>query len=383
LIGSGLRSANAIEKLEAFIEKTRIPLTFAHSAVDAYGTDNELSIGAVGGMHGTRAGNFTVQNCDLLLVLGCRLTSMTTGPRSDQFVRAGKIVAVDINPGEFGKNTAHIDKIVPGDVRDVLTKLIKSDTGVANAEWQEKCKHWKSLFSRCEDWARAGREIDLYALAKGLSETLPEKSLFVVDAGLEELILPSHIAFRRGMRCIQPNMQGAMGFALPAAIGAYYASYASGNPVCAVIGDGSVMMNLQELATVQYRQIPLKLFVVENDMYAVIRKRQRELFRTRTIGTDPKNGVGSPNFAKIADCFGLKYRAIDDSEGLESALADVFATDGAVLCEIRGKPDQVYLCDAYARTADKRFVHRPIEDLAPFLDEDLFLSEMIIEPAGR
>jgi acetolactate synthase-1/2/3 large subunit len=380
LIGSGVRSAGAVGELKAFIEKYAVPLTCAHSAVDVYGLANDLSIGTVGGMHGTRAGNFAVQNADLLLVLGCRLTSMTTGADKDKFVRGGRIIVVDINPTEFMKNTANIDRIIAADVKDVLTKLNAVDITQTRGEWVERCRHWKNVFPKCEEKRKQAKAVDLYYLADRLSATLPDKSAFLVDAGLEDLILPGHMAFKEGMRVIKPHMQGSMGFALPAAIGAYYAS---GETVCAVIGDGSMMMNLQELATVAYRKIPLKLLVVNNNMYAIIRKRQEDLFRTRTIATDPKNGVGTVDFRKAADCFGLHYILIDDSADLERKLTEVFAFDGAVLCEIIGLEDQEFLSEGYTRTKEKRYVQRPLEDQAPFMDRELFLKEMLIEPIDQ
>ena len=380
LIGGGVRSAAAVDELWDFIEKYHLPLTFAHSAVDVYGLQNELSIGAVGGMYGTRAGNFAVQNCDMLLSLGCRLTSMTTGANRDKFVRGGKIIAVDINPSEFTKNTANIEKIVVADIRDILVKLLSSSIRQTDYQWVDKCKHWKKVFPRYEEKYKRTKTVDLFYLAERLSNTLPDDSVFIVDAGLEELILPSNVTMRKGMRCIQPYMQGTMGFALPAAIGAYYASE---NFICTVIGDGSIMMNLQELATVAYQRIPLKIIVINNNMYAVIRKRQQELFRNRTIGTDSFNGVGTVNFMEVASCFGIQYMSIFSSDELGDKLVELFAMEGTVLCEIKGVEDQEYLSEGYVRTKSKKFVQRPIEDQAPFISRELFLNEMLINPIDQ
>jgi len=168
-----------------------------------------------------------------------------------------------------------------------------------------------------------------------------------------------------------------MGFALPGAIGAYLAG---GCQTVAVIGDGSIMMNLQELQTIQYQKLPIKILVINNNVYSVIRKRQVDLFRTRTIGTDPANGLGCPNFEKVAQCFGISYARIDNSTDLKSKLAKVLCIDGPVLCEVMGVEDQEYLRSAYAHNSKRRIVQRPIEDMAPFLERELFLSEMIIEP---
>ena len=171
-----------------------------------------------------------------------------------------------------------------------------------------------------------------------------------------------------------------MGYALPGAVGAYFAS---GRQTVAVIGDGSIMMNLQELQTVRYHKLPLKIIVVNNNCYAVIRERQVELFRTRTIGTDPANGVGCPDFRKVAECFDLPYVKIESGKDLKARLAAVLDADGPVLCEVMGVEDQEYLRSSHAHDARRRLVQRPLEDQAPFLERGLFLAEMIVKPVNR
>ena len=172
-----------------------------------------------------------------------------------------------------------------------------------------------------------------------------------------------------------------MGFALPAAIGA---CSARPDPTIAVIGDGSIMMNLQELETLRYRQLPIKILVINNNAYSIIRRRQQGLFRTRTIGTDPDNGVSCPDFGQVAACFGLAYRRIDGPGGLADALRACFAEPGPVLCEIMGRPDQGYIELGHTRSEiTRRVVRRPLEDQAPFIDREVFLSEMIVAPIDQ
>jgi acetolactate synthase-1/2/3 large subunit len=380
LIGSGIRQSDAISSLKNFIEKNNIPLTYAHSATDVYSFSNELSIGSVGSLYGTRAGNFAVQNSDLLIVIGCRMTTMTTGSQKDKFARTAKIIVIDINKDEFLKNTVNIDRLIVSNAKTFLDALVQHNVKKPDNNWANKCIHWKNIFPKCEEIYKQSERIDLYYLSDVLSRTLPENSVFLTDAGLEELILPANICFKENMRCIHPTMQGSMGFALPGAIGAYYAS---GSPVCAVIGDGSVMMNLQEFDTVRYNNIPIKVIIINNNMYSIIRKRQVDMFRTRTIGTDPENGVSAPNFKKIADAFSIPYMKIETSSSLELGLREFFQIQGPVICEIMALIDQEYLCDAYAKNSEKKIVHRPIEDLFPFIDRELFLSEMVIEPIDQ
>jgi acetolactate synthase-1/2/3 large subunit len=377
LLGSGVRSANAIPELEKLVDKHPIPVTYASSATDIYGASNQLSLGTVGSIGGTRAGNFAVQNSDLLLVLGCRLSPVTTGPDYENFARASKVIVVDIDSVEHSKNTVRIDRLIISDVKKFLVALMEEDVRRASDEWQNKCLHWKQVFPMCEDKFKLTEKVDLHYLAECLSETLSDGAVLLSDAGLEELIIPSTVCFRKGQRCIHPTSQGSMGYALPGAVGAYFAC---GRQTVAVIGDGSIMMNLQELQTIRYHNIPIKIIVVNNNVYAIIRKRQADLFRTRTIGTDPDNGVGCPSFQKVAECFEIPFIRIDNSTDLKSRIASVINMDGPVLCELMGVENQDWLRSSYAYNSKRRLVQRPIEDQAPFMERELFLSEMIIEP---
>lgn len=380
LIGNGVRSAKAIKELEKFVENIHIPLTYAHTATDVYGLSNELSIGAVGSLCGTRAGNFTIQNADLVLVLGCRMSSMTTGEDQSKFAREAKVIIVDIDRDEHTKKNEKIDKLIEADVKRVLEILCKKNLKLVNDIWINKCKHWKKIFPKCEEIYKKSEKVDMYYLSEVFSEALDTGTTFLCDAGIEELIFPSNTMFNSSMRCIHSAMQGAMGFALPASIGAWYAG---SKTVVAVIGDGSIMMNLQELETIRYYNLPIKIFVLNNNLYSVIRKRQKDLFRTRTIGTDSGNGVGCPEFSKVADCFGIQYIHIENSYDLKNQVKQALKCDSSVICEIECVEDQEYLRSSYTRDSKKRVVRRPIEDQAPFMAREIFLSEMVIEPIDQ
>ena len=381
LIGRGVRSSGADEKLKAFIERWQLPLTFTASAPDTYGSANELSIGSVGAMGCSRAGNFAVANADLVLVLGSRLTPLATGPDFCKFARSARIVVVDIDSIEHSKASIRIDQFVQSDLACFLNKIAQHESGSVKATWLGKCKHWKQIFKDVEPDFKSTDVVDLYQLADRLSDILPTPSTLVTDSGLAEVILPSNIRFKDGTCCIHPASQGAMGFALPAAIGA---QHATDNLVLAVIGDGSIMMNLQELQSIRYHNLPIKIIVINNNVYSIIRRRQRDLFRKRTIGTDPENGVSCPDFSKVADCFGLKYLRIERVHELDVGLKTLLATEGPVLCEIMGREDQGYIEIGQARSAiDRRLTRRPLEDQEPFISRDIFSREMIIEPIDQ
>jgi acetolactate synthase-1/2/3 large subunit len=382
LIGSGVKAAKSEHLLREFIETNQIPLVFTASAVDTIGSSHALSIGSVGAMGCSRAGNFTLQNADLLIVFGSRLNSLTTGLDFCKFAREAKIIVVDIDPIEHSKPSIKIDFFIKGDVGDLLERLLHQKLNLKNDYWVSKTQHWKQVFQSIDSTLKSDdKGIDLYDLAKGLGNTLPNNSTLVTDSGLNEVILPTNINFRDGMHCIHPVSQGAMGFALPAAIGS---QFGSNGLVVTVIGDGSIMMNLQELESIKYLKLPIKIIVVSNNVYSIIRRRQRDLFRKRLIGVDPSNGVSCPNFEKVASCFEIGYQRIETINDLNTGLELLFKTEGPVLCELIGKEFQEYIEVGQVKSSvDGRLTRRPLEDQIPFMDRNLFLDEMIVKPIDQ
>jgi acetolactate synthase-1/2/3 large subunit len=375
LIGSGVRTANAVGELKEFIENSRIPLVYSNSAPDAYGSKNELSIGSIGSMGASRAGNFTIQNADLVLILGNRLSAYSTGVDYCDFARDAQTIVVDIDPIEHKKKSIRIDQFIHADVKDFLNLLNELPIELNTNEWVINCLHWKKTFSEIETNFTNSEKIDLYEFTKVLSNILPDRCSLVTDSGFIEVILPTNFNFGNGQRSIHPISQGAMGFALPGSLGAHYAS---NEPVFVVVGDGSIMMNLQELQTISHNKIPVKIIVINNNVYGIIRRRQVELFRGRTIGTNPENGVSCPDFNKVALAFGFKYQIIDVKEGLEESLKLLRDTEGPVICEVICREDQSYIEVGTTRDINRKMVRRPLEDQTPFLDRGKFLSEMII-----
>ena len=377
LIGSGIRSAHAIEQFKALQERTSIPVAFSASAVDTFGLSHPLSMGTVGTIGGTRAGNFAVQNADLILSVGCRLSPMMTGSQYEKFGRAAKLMVVDIDKNEHSKETVKIDKLILSDAKVFIEKLLAEDLKQADKTWTDKCRHWKEVFPGCEEAFKSKDKIDLYDFANHLTKHLKDDAVVLTDAGLEEVIVPSVIAFKDGQRCLHPASQGCMGVALPASMGAWYSC---GHDVVAVIGDGSVMMNLQEMQTISANKMGIKIIIINNKVYSVIRTRQVELFRNRTIGTNPENGVTTPDFKDVAQCFKIPYMKINDIGELDEKLDELMAMEGPVICEVMAVEDQVYIRNGAGFNSQRRFVMRPIEDQMPFMDREKLKNEMIIEP---
>ena len=372
LLGHGTRSADAIPELKALIKQTDIPLIFSASGVDIIGSGNVGSIGSVGMMGCSRSAAKALQEADLLIILGSRMNSMITGPNYDDFGRKSKVVLVDIDAVEHSKPGRKYDLHLKLDIRHFLRTVNSKIEFKTPSSWKDHCETLRLQNSILEDFMSGGDGVDLYQMANILSRELPDEGVLVTDSGFIELILPTNINFKNGQRSLHPISQGAMGYALPAAIGAHYAS---GREVFGVIGDGSIMMNIQEFQTISHNEIPIVIIVVNNNAYAIIRKRQVELFRGRTIGTDNSNGLSCPNFEEVAKCFNIQYLKASTAEEFESAFDQARKLVGPVLIEVQGVSDQEYIQMARGKNSEGKLVQMPIENQFPFVSNESSMVE--------
>jgi acetolactate synthase-1/2/3 large subunit len=378
LAGNGIRMSHSLHEFQKFVHNFEIPVASSKMAVDVIDTDDDLSVGVVGSLCGSRAGNFAVANSDLLIVLGCRLSVNVTGYDYGRFAREAKIVVVDIDKDEHSKGTVRIDDFIHCDLKLFLSELNKLRPPAPKKDWIEKCGHWKSVFPFLSDEEKNDETIDLFLFNEKMSRAARENSIIVSDAGSVCFTTPASIIISDGKRSITSGAQAEMGYSLPGAIGACYASDL--REVMCVTGDGSIMMNIQELATISFQKLPIKIFVINNNGYSSIRGMQKEVFRGRTIGTDSANGLGVPSFEKVARCFDLEYARINNSSELDEKLKEVISSEGPVLCEVICTQAQKNFAVAVGRNMAGRMEMRPLEDLSPFLDREVFLKEMIIKP---
>lgn len=376
LVGGGLRAAGAEQLVAEVVARMDVPLVFTPAGADAYGSAHALSIGAVSSIGGSRAGNFALQHADYILAIGTKLCSQVTGTDYESFAPEARLVVVDIDAIEHTKKEVAHERFIHADAADFLKALLEQDLKLTNPRWCERCQQWKRSFAIQEEaFVKEVAEqdrIDLYAFVDMLGRHLSENATVITDAGLEELVVPSTIAYRVGQRCLFPAAQGAMGYAIPAVLGAHFAGR---KDIVVVVGDGSILLNMQELYIISAHHIPAKIFVINNDMYAVIRKRQKDLFRKRTIGNDPSDGVPAPDFASMAASVGIDYAKIADRNGLADGLRSVLGAEGALLCEVICTPDQKYLHRSYGMNENRRLEYRPLDDLSPFLERERLASE--------
>ena len=379
LIGSGVRSSNTQKNLAEFVELNNVPLVYSASAVDVYPSGNKLSVGSIGSMGCSRQGSFVLQNADLILVLGNRLSSILTGNDFCKFGRDASIHVVDIDKFEHQKEGIKIDNFIHSDLSYFFELLPSNKRLTKNLNlWTKKVGHWKKLFSSMSNFDLTTRT-DLYDLSNCLSKKMKGDGIVITDSGFIEVILPTNINFSPKRRAVHPVSQGSMGFALPAALGAYDPQ----NPkkeILVVVGDGSIMMNIQELQTIMHHNINLKIIVINNNNYSIIRRRQSELFRKRTIGTGVEDGVSTPDFKDLSKTFGFRYICCKTSKSLNSSVEKLLSANQPSILEIYGRHDQQYIEVAATKNINGKIVRRPLEDQWPFLERDLFKKEMLIEP---
>lgn len=377
LVGQGVRYANGVTVLNQLLEKFQIPAVFTRFACDTVAHNNELYCGVVGAGGANRYANFTIQNADLVISVGSRLAIEVTGPERDQFARAAKTIVVDIDAVEHSKKGVHIDKFIHGDARDFIDALLKKDVSKTFKDWIDKCNHWKEVFPLYPANLDKTGPIDIKYFLNRMSERFGEYSVVTNDAGLTGAITNGSCKLGENNRAVASLSQGEMGYSLPGAIGV---SFLTNDMVFSVNGDGSIMMNLQELQTIVRNQCNIKIIIINNNGYSGVRHGQKAHFRGKSIGTDSSNGLDLPDYGKLADAFGIKYVKINSYDEIESGLDQVTADNKPAICEVMCDPEQVDLHNGLVAYGKRKFGFRPIEDQAPYVDRELFFKEMIVEP---
>ena len=375
LAGNGVRLAGASKEIKTFAEKHNIPVVTTFLSADLLPSEHELNIGRIG-IKGNRAANFAVQNSDFLLSIGCRLSVPSTGYKYEYFAREANIAVVDIDPEEHKKDTIKIDLFVEMDAKDFMLKF---ETEYRSPKrWIDTCSKWKSIwpvFLPEHEDDEGG--ISLYRFMDKLSNALPPISAVVGDAGSAYYVPCQALQIKEGQRLITPGAQAEMGFTLPACVGL---SFAMEHPhVVGITGDGSFQTNIQELQTIVQYNLPVKIFVWNNDGYLSIRTTQRKYFEDRFVGTDKNSGVSFPDTQKIADAYGIKYFSISNNVELDERIQEIIDFDGPVICEVMCKKwDKVLPTIAAKKLDNGKLVSQPLENMFPFLTEEELRVNMLV-----
>ena len=382
LAGQGIRIAGAQDTFLRVAEHLKIPVVSSFSGVDLIPSDHPLFMGRIGTV-GTRCGNFTLQNADLLISVGSRNNIRQVSYNWKSFAREAVKVVVDIDAAELKKPTVIPDLAIQADAGDFLSKLssrIDNTDLPLWAEWLEWCGIRRAKYPFVLPRHRVSEtNINPYHFIDRLSEQLASDAIVVAGNGTACVNLFQAGRVKKGQRMFWNSGSASMGYDLPAAIGACFA--AKGRDVVCLAGDGSLQMNIQELQAVAHHHLPIKIFVLSNNGYISIRLSQEANFSGHLVGCDNSCGVSFPDITKIASAYGLASVVIDSHDQLDEKIAQVLATPGPVVCDIRLQHDHSFEPKTSSeKKPDGRMVSKPLEDMFPFLDREEFRSNLLIQP---
>ena len=381
--GGGIRLSGSFSLFHSVLKKLNIPVVTYWNSIDLMQDDDPLYVGRGGNM-GDRPGNFAVQNSDLVIAIGTRISIRQTGYYFKTWARAAKVIMVDIDRAEMKKPTIHVDHPIWADAFDFLSKLDnklpEGEKLFNRKEWLTACQNWKYKYPVVHEsqWNN-GDLVNVYPFIKTLSDSLPEGSLTAVSNGACCVAGHQTYTIKKGTRFIINNAIASMGYGLPAAIGLCIAGGRQ-DTIC-LEGDGSIMMNIQELQTMVTNNLPIKLFLINNSGYHSIRITQNNLFSDHSkVGIGPEsNDLGFPNYMKIADAFGIPYFSARTNAEMKEIVPKVIKTSGFVFCEVFTDTKQVWEPKNSARKLpDGTIVSSPLEDLDPFLSREELEENMFI-----
>lgn len=380
--GYGIRLSGGYDEFRKVAQKLNIPIVTYWNAVDLIEDDNLLYCGRAGNM-GDRPGNWAIQNADLILAVGTRISIRQVGYNWKTWARAAEVIMVDIDQAELKKPTLHVELPVWADAKDFLTKMDSALSYKLRAEdeWLATCQRWKKDYPVVlpRHWEENGATANVYAFIRYLSNQLPENSLTAVSNGACCVVGNQAYVIQKGSRMANNSAIASMGYGLPAAIGTCIGG-GKRTTIC-LEGDGSIMMNLQELQTILTNKLPIKIFLINNNGYHSIRLTQNNLFSNH-----PKVGIGEesgdlsfPDFEKIAKAFGYPYYSAHSNTEMKKVVNEVLGLDGPVFCEIFTDTKQVWEPKSSTkRLEDGTLVSPPLEDLAPFLSREELQKQMFI-----
>lgn len=378
--GTGVRLAGAVELFEEVIGKLGLPVAAAWTAPDVIPSDHPLFCGRASSI-GDRAGNFTVQNADLLLVLGSRLNIRQVSYNWKDFARAACKIQVDADPAELDKPTVKPDVAVVADLKAFLQELNRQiDAGgfdaQTHAEWLAWCRKRVARYPVVTEKQRhAGVPINPYHFLDLLIRKLTPEDIIVCGNGTASVV-PFQVAYlKRGMRMFANSGDASMGYDIPASIGAALAG--RGRRVVCLAGDGSSHMNIQELQTIKHHQFHIKIFVLNNGGYLSMRLTQGGFFKGNFIGESPRSGISFPDYVKLAAAYDLPASRIEAAD-FGWKLDEILAAPGPALCEVMLDSAQAFEPRLSSRQLpDGRIVTASFEDMAPFLSREEMAENMI------
>ena len=323
-----------------------------------------------------------MQNSDLIISIGSSLHVSVIGYDYKQFARAAKKIIIDIDETSHKKNTIDIDLFIQSDAKEFINELlhISENSKFADySEWLQKCNFWKKNYEvRLPEYEKNKDGINTYVFIDQLSKQSSSGDVFISDAG------GTYYSMSQGIQLTKPNQRyitsgamATMGFSLPAAIGV---AFATNNRVLAITGDGSLQQNIQELQTLIQYNLPVKLFVLNNDGLNSTRVMQKNYFEDRFLGESKNSGISFPDIIKVADAYGINATRISNQNDLSKNIDMVLSSDGPMICDVIVPRDQLIIPTVGSKVNDDGTMSsRPLEDMFPFLDRDEYRSNLYID----
>ncbi len=330
--GFGVRNANALEELENLSREYHIPIVTSRGGLDVVDSSYEYFIGRPGG-YGDRASHFAVQGCDFMLILGCRLSVSTIGYYPDRLAKNAIKIMVDIDEKELERDVVPIQYKYNIDVKVFLQGIIDAlkTAGFRRdfSNWVSVCRANKEKYPVLLPEYEDRRPLNAYYFISVLSDMVSSDTNIIVDTGSVYCMTSQSWKIKKGQRYIASGGFSCMG-SWATAIGAYQ----KGRNLIAISGDGATQMNIQEFATLQYTKIPIKLFVMNNNGYMLIRHNQHNYMNDRFLGVGPDSGLQTPNYVKVATAYGLKAVRITAEDDIKTRILEVIEADEPVVCEV-------------------------------------------------
>jgi len=375
IAGNGIKMGQCNEKFRAFLETYKIPVVVSFHGTDLIESDDPLYVGKIG-LVGDRAGNFAMQNCDLLVCLGCRMAQGIAGYNSNTFAREAKIVYIDNDENELEKNNLNYTLKTNMDLNlffDHYQYPSKQDY----TWWLEKCGSWKNKwqFELPVNVLDDSKGINPYFALKKFFDIAPENKIIITSSGSIITNVWHMVKVKKGDKFIISS-QGDMGFELTAAIGAVIAE--KEKLVVPILGEGSFQFNIQELQTIVHKKIPMKILLMNNNAYGANVITQNLYFKNK-YGSDNDSDLSFPSSEKIANAYGIKYICARKNEDLEEIFKEFLDCKEAIICEVFSCIQQRVPKLSAIKNDDGTFSSRPFEDMDPFLSREEFEKEMIID----
>lgn len=383
IFGNGIRLSGAEKLLKELITKFKIPFITAWNGLDLISSYDELNFGRTG-TYGQRCANFVVQNSDLVIAIGTRLAIPQVGYDLSEYARTAKKVVIDIDKTELDKfSTDSTFTLIESDAQEFILKMLSlnltKDTSELT-EWIDQCNHWRNEYPYVQkDTIHREYEgfLNSYSFIDELQSHFSEQEIIVTDMGTALTCTHQTLKIKTNQRLVTSTGLGEMGYGLPGAIGASLAR--DNQRVVLINGDGSMMMNLQEMQTIIELKLPIKLFVYINDGYLTIKHTQFNLFGNNYAGSGKSSGVSCPDFELIGKAFGFKTYKIKSIEDAQNLVPEILNSIEPVLCEVFIHPMQPLVPKtSFNINPDGTLISPPLEDLFPFLDRAKLEEEMLI-----